>query len=187
MFMGEFCCLAVFSLMVWLNKRKDASYVSPMEQKAVAGGRSTDFNKLWFAIPAACDVCGSTLMFAGLTMAAASVYQMMRGTIVLVTSISGVLFLGRKYYRHHWTGVTFVVIGVATVGVASLTMAKSDDTKPVGIILLLVSQLFSGALYVTEEKLLNKYYVYIYIYILYLRSIHLMLWELKAYAAVPIG
>jgi len=48
------------------------------------------FNPLKIAIPAIFDICGSTLMFIALTMTAASVYQMMRGVIVVITAFMAV-------------------------------------------------------------------------------------------------
>jgi len=46
-------------------------------------------------IPASCDVMGSTLMFVALTMVPASVYQMMRGLIVVITALMSIIFLGK--------------------------------------------------------------------------------------------
>jgi len=51
---------------------------------------------LLIAIPASCDFMGSSLMFVALTMVPASVYQMMRGIIVVITALFSMAFLGRK-------------------------------------------------------------------------------------------
>lgn len=56
----------------------------------------TNINVFWFAIPAAFDCTASSLMFIALTQCAASVYQMMRGAIVVITALFSVLFLKRK-------------------------------------------------------------------------------------------
>ena len=47
-------------------------------------------NPLWITIPALFDICGSTLMFIALTMTAASIYQMMRGVIVVITAFMAI-------------------------------------------------------------------------------------------------
>lgn len=60
-------------------------------------------------------------MFVGLGMTAASVYQMMRGAIVIITALMAFLFLGRKQYLHHILSLAAIVTGVALVGVASMT------------------------------------------------------------------
>jgi len=56
----------------------------------------TNINPLLIAIPASCDFMGSSLMFVALTMVPASVYQMMRGIIVVITALFSMAFLGRK-------------------------------------------------------------------------------------------
>jgi hypothetical protein len=46
------------------------------------------------------------------------------------------------------------------VGLASqLNKSSNDETSVTGIIMLLASQLFSGGLFVTEEKILGDYYL----------------------------
>ena len=55
-------------------------------------------------------------MFIALTMVPASVYQMMRGAINVVTPILSIIFLKKKQYAHHWLGVFCIVVGVAEVG-----------------------------------------------------------------------
>jgi drug/metabolite transporter (DMT)-like permease len=104
----------------------------------------------------------STLMFIALTMVDASVYQMMRGIIVVITALLAVIFLGRKQYRHHWTAIAFIVFGVAEVGYVSIKSASSSgesSNEVFGIVLLLLSQCFAGTMFIVEEKLLGDYYL----------------------------
>jgi drug/metabolite transporter (DMT)-like permease len=87
---------------------------------------------------------------------------MMRGMIIIVTSVMSIIFLKRKLYRHHWGSVAVIFTGVAIVGGAPLLhSSKGGDEKvdPLGILLLIVAQLFSGGLYIVEEKLLGDYYL----------------------------
>jgi len=41
---------------------------------------------------------------------------MMRGIIVVITAFLSMIFLGRKQYRHHWTAIFLIILGVAEVG-----------------------------------------------------------------------
>ena len=93
------------------------------------------------AIPASFDFCGSTLMFIGLTMCAASIYQMMRGLIVVITAALAFFFLGQKQYAHHLISIAVIFTGVALVGVASQDKSadSEDNTKPVGILLIVIA------------------------------------------------
>ena len=101
-------------------------------------------------------------MFIALTMVDASVYQMMRGIIVVITALLAWIFLGKKQYRHHWTGVVFILGGVAWVGYVAIALEGKESTSSsptTGIILLMISQLFAGSMFVVEEKLLGNYYL----------------------------
>src|SRR5690349_15118621 len=53
-------------------------------------------NPLLFAIPAMCDLGGTTLMNVGLFYTDASVYQMLRGILVVFNGILAVIFLKQR-------------------------------------------------------------------------------------------
>ena len=88
-------------------------------------------------------------MFIALTMVDASVYQMMRGIIVVITALMGLIFLGMKQFRHHWTGIVLIIAGVAEVGWVAIKFSEKPssgggNSTGFGIILLLLSQCFTG-------------------------------------------
>lgn len=83
-------------------------------------------------------------MFIALTMCAASVYQMMRGVIVVITAFMALVFLGKKQYAHHWISLSTIVLGVFLVGFVSIMESQKDvsavgTTSITGIILLLAA------------------------------------------------
>ena len=88
---------------------------------------------------------------------------MLRGMIIIVTAVMSILFLKRKLFRHHWTSIGIIFTGVALVGLAAVLLksndANAEPVNPLGILLLLLAQLFSGGLYIVEEKLLGDYYL----------------------------
>ena len=95
---------------------------------------------------------------------------MMRGIIVFFTSIASMIFLNRRYHRHHWTALSFVVIGVAIVGVSPFIPPKKRDERDhdqysgnniiAGVILILLAQIFGSLMFVVEEKLFRDYYLH---------------------------
>lgn len=86
------------------------------------------------ALPAICDILGTTLMNAGLLFVAASIYQMTRGALVLFVGLFSVLFLRRHLGGWKWASLFIVVAGVALVGLAGVlekTPASiPGDTRP---------------------------------------------------------
>jgi len=150
MFVGELVCLLAYAVRKMFCKSKN--------QRGEAEEESS-VNPFLFAIPAAFDLCGSTLMFVGLTMTAASIYQMMRGLIVVITATMAVIFLGKKQYTHHIVSISMIIGAVALVGYVGIKGSEGSTdvttaTKPLGIVLILLAQLFIGGQFVSEEKLL---------------------------------
>lgn len=52
--------------------------------------------------------------------ATASVYQMLRGSIIVFSGVLSVIFLKRKLYINNWLGMALATGGIVLVGYASL-------------------------------------------------------------------
>ncbi|PFH56584.1 hypothetical protein XA68_16286 [Ophiocordyceps unilateralis] len=127
------------------------------------------------ALPAICDICGTTLMNAGLLFVAASIYQMTRGALVLFVALFSVLFLQRHLRLFQWLSLVGVVLGVAVVGLAGALWPNEkklsnrsseveilDDTPSdatsviIGIMLIAGAQIFTATQFVLEEWMLEN-------------------------------
>ena len=101
MFIGEFTVLGAYAIKVYCFRKvsdedEEEIVTSPGTRQAEQAKLRTNINPLLLAIPAALDTCGSTIMFVGLTMCAASIYQMLRGFVVVITAALAWMFLGQK-------------------------------------------------------------------------------------------
>lgn len=78
MFIGEFSCLIVFFIVFYYRKR---IWVRGVSEEIIRSSEPSlpNFNAFLFAIPACCDVVGTSLMYVGLNLTQASSYQMLRG------------------------------------------------------------------------------------------------------------
>ena len=163
MFIGEFLWLLMYGISYYRETKQHGDIMqSPALIDARKKGLKTNINVILLAIPACFDILASTLMFVALTMIAASIYQMMRGLIVFVAAMLSIIFIKRRYYRHHWTALAFVVGGVAIVG-ASPVLYPDDDSDDsgssnafLGIVLVVIAQVFAGGLMITEEKTFRR-------------------------------
>ena len=170
MFVGEIFCLYAHFIMEYRAKKKRERTGAEDEgiKDALARGQIVEWNRLWFALPASLDVLTSTLLFAGLLYTDAAVYQMMRGGIPLMVALVSFIFLKRKLYRHHMTGLFLLVVGLVMVGTESILDSGSEMSNAIlGIIFLICSFVTCGIQFAIEEKLFTKFYVdiiYIYIY-----------------------
>ena len=84
-------------------------------------------SSLYCLLPACCDLGGTTVSGIGLLFTSASVFQMLRGSIIFFTAIFSVLFLNRKLQTFHWTGMGLTVVGVTMIGVSSILGASNES------------------------------------------------------------
>lgn len=133
------------------------------------------------ALPACCDIAGTTLMNVGLLFVAASIYQMTRGALVLFVGLFSVWFLKRHLGAYKWFSLFVVVTGVAIVGLAG-AITKDDKATPghqslhdtsagpvdsdatsqaamtvIGVLLIAGAQIFTATQFVLEERIMEKY------------------------------
>lgn len=164
MFLGEHLCIYVYLIQKRQLVKKYGTYESsPGVQRAKAEGMKTDINPLLLAIPMCCDATASTLLLIAYINISASIAQMMGGFVVFVVAIMSIIFLGRKLYRHHWTGLVLIFIGICMVAATAL-IYKGDDSGDdgnavLGVAMMIGSILVQGVQYIVEEKLLGSYYL----------------------------
>lgn len=115
-------------------------------------------------LPAMCDFIGSTVMTFGLSMIAGSIYQMLRGSLIIFTAVFSIIFLKSKIYRHNVLGIASVILGLVIVGVAAFTKTKiegcpedSSDNVVLGFCLVIFAQIFSATQFIIEENFMKKY------------------------------
>lgn len=110
-------------------------------------------------------------MSAGLLFTSASVYQMLRGSVVIFTGIFSYFFLNRRLRPFEWVSLFMVVGGVSIVGLSSVLVPQNkpssnaendssfDVLSLVGVFLILGAQLFTASQFVLEEKIMSRYRV----------------------------
>ena len=144
MFAGEFLCLFPYLA----GRLRHTSVV-----KTPKSGVQGRLGAFIFALPAFCDLVSTSIMLVGLGLTTASVYQMLKGLVVVVVALYSVIFLHRRLYRHQVLGVVFVFIGVVIVGIGSVFITSEGSRNPaLGAILIILGQFLGGANWVIEEK-----------------------------------
>ncbi|GAB5585254.1 hypothetical protein Unana1_00154 [Umbelopsis nana] len=131
----------------------------------------TGWKNLLFWIPTLCDLTATTLMNVGLIYTAASVYQMLRGAVVIFTGVFSYLFLKRRMTRWEWISLFLVVAGVSVVGLSSVLYPQErpsvfDDSEVpfdwqsfMGVVFVLGAQILTATQFVVEEKIMARYHV----------------------------
>jgi len=152
----------------------NAALKAPVDDKVRLSGSKV----FLLALPACCDIAGTTLMNIGFLFVAASIYQMTRGALVLFVGVFSVIFLKRRLRVYQWAALAIVVAGVAVVGLAGalyqdpkkadvdemLTATATATTDIslavrtiIGVLLIAGAQIFTATQFVLEEFILEKY------------------------------
>jgi hypothetical protein len=119
--------------------------------------------KTWLVvfIPSVCDLVGSSMQQVGLIFTPVSIYQMLKGSILLFSAALSVWFLNKRMYRHNWVGVGLCVLALTLVGISSV---MTIDAQPIvvsfweslfGIGIVVLGQIVCASQYVLEEFLLK--------------------------------
>lgn len=147
-----------FAFKIWyywrVARQKDISLFGPQK-----------FNPLVWAIPAVCDLAGTSTMYLALTWTYAASFQMLRGSVIIFTGILSVTFLGNKMKWFQWVGMLIVILGLATVGTGdyiffeSGKVSMSKEMILAGDLLIIVAQGIAAIQMTVEEKIIKKYKV----------------------------
>jgi len=116
------------------------------------------------SIPSSFDLFASTLMTFGLIYINVSVFQMLRGSMVIFSAILSIIFLHRHIHAYEWFSIAITIIALICIGTAGIyipTVGEDEETsfsasqKLLGCTLVILSQLVQAGQIVTEEFILK--------------------------------
>lgn len=159
MFMGMSFVSVFVAVRRMLQRRAGKQFVKPL----VMG--TTPVSRVFFKIclPASCDLIATFLQSLSLVFTNASIWQMLRGSIIIFSAIIRRFYLKKGTKRFEMVGIALVVAGLVIVGMASLASpsagasgANTEDwQKALGVFLVLAASATQGCQMVVEEKLLH--------------------------------
>lgn len=104
-----------------------------------------------------CDMIATSIMYIGLNLTYPSSFQMFRGSVIIFVGMLSVAFLNRVLVGREWTGIFFVIIGLAIVGVSDFIaddggIAHSRNNIITGDLLIILAQVITSVQMVYEER-----------------------------------
>ncbi|PXF48387.1 Solute carrier family 35 member F6 [Gracilariopsis chorda] len=123
------------------------------------------------SIPTLFDLFATACGTTGLLYTSVSVYQMLRGAMLVWTALLSIIFLRRRLSALNYGGIFFCVLGIALVGMANVWAEGSPASRSqtlFGIAIILVGQILQAAQTVMEEFLLQD---------LRMSSLRVVAWE----------
>ena len=89
-----------------------------------------------------------------------SIQQMFHGSLIIFTFLGSVIFLKRKYYRHHFLAICIIIIGVTITGLNDIINEESlggSINIGLGIFLVILAQMIMSFYFSLEGKILKEY------------------------------
>lgn len=154
MFIGESSILFVYWIQSMRSVRGYEAIAGKDDTKPPLNGKKS----LVVALPAICDICGTTLMNIALAMIPVSIYQMTRGVVILFVALFSVYFLKHKITNYEWVSLLLVIFGVVLVGYSGNSRNSGieiDVELILGVALVILGQVCVATQFVIEEHVLS--------------------------------
>lgn len=176
MFIGMLGCLIVYEVLRCIRRARAKKETQPLLnaedtiQEPTEKKSPTILKQYVIVIlPAACDMIATAMMNIGLLWIAASVWQMLRGSMTIFSAIFSKVFLKRNLHVSHVVGVCIVAFALVVVALSAL-MPNKDKPKTsesdgdeattaqqaIGCALVVIAQIIQASQIVIEEFLLKE-------------------------------
>jgi drug/metabolite transporter (DMT)-like permease len=121
-------CGMIPAIFVWLSL--------PPEHR----GQITYQSMALLAIPSFCDLLCTLLLLIAQLYLTASLWQMMRGSVIVMTAFLKRFGLSHHLKRHMWIGITFLTMALLLVAASSLYQPSStaNENPKLGIMLVML-------------------------------------------------
>lgn len=112
-------------------------------------------------VPSLCDLMCTLLLLVAQLYITASLWQMMRGSIVVITSLLKRFVLNHRLKKYMWLGVSIITVAMVVaastsfMGNADTSAAAASKDPRVGIFLVVLGCMAQGVQYVFEEKVMS--------------------------------
>jgi drug/metabolite transporter (DMT)-like permease len=170
MFIGESMGIPVFYL--FFNKKKSPKEETKIVQEThgeepEGEEKKPEINKFLLAIPGFLDTCSTGLANIGLILLPASIYQMLKGSLIIMTFLMSKFIVKNKHTCDHYVAIPVSTTGVVLVGLSAYLNAdeKSDDTGNfsdakttlLGIVLMVIAMFILSIQFCFDEYFMRKY------------------------------
>ena len=170
MFIGESMGIPVFYL--FFNKKKSPKEETKIvqethEEEPEEEEKKPEINKFLLAIPGFLDTCSTGLANIGLILLPASIYQMLKGSLIIMTFLMSKFIVKNKHTCDHYVAIPVSTTGVVLVGLSAYLNAgeKSDDTGNfsdakttlLGIVLMVIAMFILSIQFCFDEYFMRKY------------------------------
>ena len=126
-----------------------------------------EINKFLLAIPAFLDTCSTGLANIGLILLPASIYQMLKGSLIIMTFLMSKFVVRNKHTLDHYIAIPISTLGVVLVGLSAYMNADDNDDEDgnsssasqtlLGITLMVIAMFILSIQFCFDEYFMRKY------------------------------
>ena len=126
-----------------------------------------EINKFLLAIPGFLDTCSTGIANIGLILLPASIFQMLKGSIIVMTFLMSKFIIKNKHILDHYIAVPISTLGVFLVGLSAyLNADENENTESssasagetlLGISLMIISMFILSIQFCFDEHFMRKY------------------------------
>jgi drug/metabolite transporter (DMT)-like permease len=169
MFIGESMGIPVYYIL-FRKKDKEKNEEKPLDEIEQEEEKKPEINKWYLAIPAFTDTCSTGLANIGLILLPASIYQMLKGSLIVMTFLMSKFFVKNKHILDHYIAIPISTLGVILVGLSTYLESKEneEDGKTdqdssssgqviLGIILMIIAMFILSIQFIFDEYFMRKY------------------------------
>ena len=125
-----------------------------------------EINKFLLAIPGFTDTCSTGIANIGLILLPASIYQMLKGSLIIMTFLMSKFVVKNKHILDHYIAIPISTLGVFLVGLSAYLNADEKENEEhssspsqilLGIVLMLLSMFILSIQFIFDEYFMRKY------------------------------
>jgi drug/metabolite transporter (DMT)-like permease len=156
MFIGESMGIPVYYLL--FHKKQKSEEESKEEEE-----KKPEINKFLLAIPGFLDTCSTGLANIGLILLPASIYQMLKGSLIVLTFLMSKFVVRNKHTLDHYVAVPVSTIGVVLVGYSAYLNADENEHTStasqtlLGITLMVIAMFILSIQFCFDEYFMRRY------------------------------
>ena len=183
MFVGMTLCLIIYIVQYclypyiknWTNRQKHIEQLDG-EETPNKPQRMPLKSYLLILVCSLCDFLATYLMNFSLIIVSSSIFQMMKGSIIVFTAILAIFYRKQKLFGFEWTSVGIIVVSLVVIGSATMCPGYQEGVQTVeeslsvseepndlrfilltigGIVFILIGQFLQALETVIEEQSLH--------------------------------
>ena len=100
-------------------------------------------------------------MTFGLIFISGTIFQMFRGSLIIITFILFLFYMKNKHNIIHYIGISLTVLGLILIGYSVFISSKDKlyNNSILGIFLIFICSIFCAFQYIYEENIMKNYIV----------------------------